>query len=192
VAGSRKFLKLIKDDKYEEALQVAKEQVINGAQVLDINMDEGMLDSVSCMTKFLNILSSEPDAAIVPICIDSSNFAVIEAGLKVLQGKCIANSISLKEGEADFLLKARRIKKYGAAVVVMAFDEQGQATEIERKFQICKRSYDLLVHTVGFNPNDIIFDPNILTIATGYDEHNSYAVNYIEATKLIKVSLLAL
>lgn len=187
VAGSRKFLKLIKDNKYDEALQIAKEQVANGAQVLDINMDEGMLDSVACMTKFLNLLSSEPDAAIVPICIDSSNFNVIEAGLKVLQGKCIANSISLKEGEADFIEKANRIKKYGAAVVVMAFDEKGQAVEIERKFEICRRSYDILVNVVGFNPNDIIFDPNILTIATGYEEHNTYAINFIEATKLIKV-----
>jgi 5-methyltetrahydrofolate--homocysteine methyltransferase len=189
VAGSRKFLRLIKEDKYDQALEVAKEQVENGAQVLDINFDEGMLDAVSCMTKFLNLLSSEPDVARVPICIDSSNFAVIEAGLKVLQGKCIANSISLKEGEADFLEKARIIKKYGAAVVVMAFDEEGQATETNRKFEICKRSYDLLVEKVGFNPSDIIFDANILTIATGYDEHNNYAVNFIEATKLIKQHL---
>jgi 5-methyltetrahydrofolate--homocysteine methyltransferase len=155
--------------------------------VLDINMDEGMLDSVACMTKFLNLLSSEPDAARLPICIDSSNFAVIEAGLKVLQGKCIANSISLKEGEEDFIKKAKLVKKYGAAVVVMAFDEQGQATDTASKFRICKRSYDILVHTVGFNPNDIIFDPNILTIATGYEEHNTYAIDFIEAVKLIKV-----
>jgi 5-methyltetrahydrofolate--homocysteine methyltransferase len=189
VAGSRKFLKLIKDNKYDEALQVAKEQAANGAQVLDINMDEGMLDSVACMTKFLNLLSSEPDAARLPICIDSSNFAVIEAGLKVLQGKCIANSISLKEGEADFIQKARLVKKYGAAVVVMAFDESGQATDTESKFRICKRSYDILVNQVGFNPTDIIFDPNILTIATGYDEHNVYAINFIEAVKLIKTRL---
>ena len=187
VAGSRKFLRLIKDNKYEDALQVAKEQVENGAQVLDINFDEGMLDAVSCMTKFLNLLSSEPDVARLPICIDSSNFKVVEAGLKVLQGKCIANSISLKEGESDFIEKATLIKKYGAAVVVMAFDETGQAADTQRKFDICKRSYDILVDKVGFNPSDIIFDPNILTIATGYDEHNDFAVNYIEATKLIKV-----
>ena len=191
VAGSRKFLRLIKDNKYDEALQVAKEQVENGAQILDINFDEGMLDSVACMTKFLNLLSSEPDAARVPICVDSSNFAVIEAGLKVLQGKCIANSISLKEGEKDFIEKAKIIKKYGAAVVVMAFDEQGQATDAQRKYEICKRSYDILVDKVGFNKNDIIFDTNILTIATGYDEHNEYAKNFIEAIKLIKVIKLA-
>ena len=190
VAGSRKFLRLIKEDKYEDALAIAKEQVENGAQVLDINMDEGMLESVSCITKFLNLLSSEPDVARVPICIDSSNFKVIEAGLKVLQGKCIANSISLKEGEEDFILKAKIIKKYGAAVVVMAFDEIGQATESDRKFEICKRSYDILVDKVGFNPSDIIFDPNILTIATGYDEHNTYAINFMEATKLIKVNFI--
>ena len=187
VAGSRKFLRLIKENKLDEALQVAKEQVENGAQVLDINMDEGMLDSVNSMTKFLNLLSSEPDVAKVPICIDSSNFAVIEAGLKVLQGKCIANSISLKEGEEDFIKKARLIRKFGAAVVVMAFDEVGQATDTQRKFEICKRSYETLVNKCGFNPADIIFDPNILTIATGYDEHNEYAINFIEATKLIKV-----
>ncbi len=189
VAGSRKFLRLIKEDKYEDALAVAKEQVENGAQVLDINMDEGMLESVACMTKFLNLLSSEPDVARVPICIDSSNFKVVEAGLKVLQGKCIANSISLKEGEQDFIEKAKIIKKYGAAVVVMAFDEIGQAAETERKFEICKRSYEILVNKVGFNPSDIIFDPNILTIATGYEEHNTYAINFMEATKLIKVRM---
>jgi 5-methyltetrahydrofolate--homocysteine methyltransferase len=189
VAGSKKFLRLIKEDKYEEALSIAKEQVENGAQIIDVNFDEGMLDSVECMTKFLYLLSSEPDVARVPICIDSSNFAVIEAGLKVLQGKCIANSISLKEGEKDFLDKARTIKKYGAAVVIMAFDEQGQAADTNRKYEICKRSYDLLVNVVGFNPADIIFDPNILTIATGYDEHNNYAIYYMEATKLIKENL---
>lgn len=187
VAGSRKFLKLIKEEKFDEALQVAKDQVENGAQILDINFDEGMLEGVPAMTKFLNLLSTEPEIARVPICIDSSNFDVVEAGLKVLQGKCIANSISLKEGEADFIAKARKLKKYGAAVVVMAFDELGQAAETARKFEICKRSYDILVDVVGFNPNDIIFDPNILTIATGYDEHSNYAVYFMEATKLIKV-----
>ena len=192
VAGSKKFLRLIKENKFDEALSVAKEQVENGAQVLDINFDEGMLDAVACMTKFLNLLSSEPDVARVPICIDSSNFSVIEAGLKVLQGKCIANSISLKEGEKDFIEKAKIVKKYGAAVVVMAFDELGQAADKQRKFDICKRSYDLLVNKVGFNPADIIFDPNILTIATGYDEHNDYAIAYMEATKMIKVSCFGL
>lgn len=189
VAGSRKFLRLIKEEKYDEALQVAKDQVENGAQILDINFDEGMLDGNYAMTKFLNLLSTEPEIARVPICIDSSNFSVLESGLKVLQGKCIANSISLKEGEVDFIEKARKLKKYGAAVVVMAFDETGQATETERKFEICKRSYDILVDTVGFNPNDIIFDPNILTIASGFEEHNNYAVYFIEATKLIKERL---
>jgi 5-methyltetrahydrofolate--homocysteine methyltransferase len=172
--------------------KVAKDQVENGAQILDMNFDEGMLDGVAAMTKFLNLVSTEPEIARVPICIDSSNFEVVEAGLKVLQGKCIANSISLKEGEKDFVEKARKLKKYGAAVVVMAFDEKGQAAETDRKFEICKRSYDLLVDVVGFNPNDIIFDPNILTIATGYDEHNNYAVYFMEATKLIKVGLLLL
>lgn len=189
VAGSKKFLRLIKENKFDEAVAIAKEQVENGAQVLDINMDEGMLDSVTSMTKFLNLITSEPDAARVPICVDSSNFAVLEAGLKVLQGKCIANSISLKEGEEDFIQKASIIKKYGAAVVVMAFDEHGQATGTQHKFDICKRSYNILVKKVGFNPNDIIFDPNILTIATGYEEHNDYAKNYIDAIHLIKENL---
>jgi 5-methyltetrahydrofolate--homocysteine methyltransferase len=189
VAGSKKFLNLIKQDKYEEALAVAKQQVENGAQILDINFDEGMLESVSCIVKFLNLLSMEPDIAKVPICVDSSNFAVVEAGLKIMQGKCIANSISLKEGEEDFIQKAKTIKKYGAAVVVMAFDEQGQATDVNQKFNICARSYHILVDIVGFDPLDIIFDPNILTVATGYDEHNSYAVNFIESIKLIKQKL---
>jgi 5-methyltetrahydrofolate--homocysteine methyltransferase len=162
VAGSKKFLRLIKENKYEEALQVAKEQVENGAQIIDVNFDEGMLDAASCITHFLYLLASEPDVARVPVCVDSSNFAVIEAGLKVLQGKCIANSISLKEGEADFLQKARIIKKYGAACVVMAFDELGQAADTQRKYEICARSYALLVEQVGFVPTDIIFDPNII------------------------------
>ncbi|KAK2150429.1 B-12 dependent methionine synthase [Paralvinella palmiformis] len=186
VAGSKKFCKLIKTENYEEALNVAKLQVENGAQVLDINMDEGMLDGPAAMTKFLNLISSEPDIAKVPLCIDSSNFAVIEAGLKCAQGKCIVNSISLKEGEKDFLSKARMVKNYGAAVVVMAFDEEGQAIDSERKVEICTRSYNLLVHTLGFNPTDIIFDPNILTIATGMEEHNTYGMAFIEATKKIK------
>jgi len=188
VAGSRQFLRLLKENKFDAALQVAKVQVESGAQVLDLNMDEGMIDGQAVMAKFVNLLASEPDIARVPLCIDSSNFAVIEAGLKCTQGKCIVNSISLKEGEEDFLAKARKVKKYGAAVVVMAFDEQGQATDIERKWAICKRSYDLLVNVVKFNPNDIIFDANILTIATGMEEHNDYAVNFIESIKRIKES----
>ncbi|XP_030124101.1 methionine synthase isoform X7 [Taeniopygia guttata] len=160
-----------------------------GAQILDINMDDGMLDGPTAMTKFCNLISSEPDIAKVPLCIDSSNFSVIEAGLKCCQGKCIVNSISLKEGEEDFLEKARKIKLYGAAVVVMAFDEVGQATETETKIAICSRAYHLLVGKVHFNPNDIIFDPNILTIGTGMEEHNLYAINFINATKTIKETL---
>ncbi|XP_057364717.1 methionine synthase-like [Daphnia carinata] len=186
VAGSRKFLRLIKDGKYDEALQIAKEQVENGAQILDINMDEGMLDGIAAMTRFLNLISSEPDISKVPLCIDSSNFKVIEAGLKCCQGKCIVNSISLKEGEADFMLKAKIVKKFGAAVVVMAFDELGQAADADRKVEICVRSFKLLVDKVGFNPNDIIFDPNILTIATGIEEHNTYGIDFIEACRRIK------
>uniref|UniRef100_A0A8B9MBW5 Methionine synthase n=1 Tax=Accipiter nisus TaxID=211598 RepID=A0A8B9MBW5_9AVES len=189
VAGSRKFAKLIMAGNYEEALSVAKLQVEMGAQVLDINMDDGMLDSPAAMTRFCNLISSEPDIAKVPLCIDSSNFSVIEAGLKCCQGKCIVNSISLKEGEEDFLEKARKIKLYGAAVVVMAFDEMGQATETETKIAICSRAYHLLVEKVHFNPNDIIFDPNILTIGTGMEEHNLYAMNFINATKTIKETL---
>nr|XP_056709313.1 methionine synthase [Euleptes europaea] len=189
VAGSRKFAKLIMTGNYEEALSVAKAQVEMGAQILDINMDDGMLDGPNAMTRFCNFIASEPDIAKVPLCIDSSNFLVIEAGLKCCQGKCIVNSISLKEGEDDFLAKARQIRKYGAAVVVMAFDEVGQATETEEKFLICRRAYHLLVTKVGFNPNDIIFDPNILTIGTGMEEHNMYAVNFINAAKTIKETL---
>ncbi|KAM5145176.1 methionine synthase isoform 2-T2 [Callospermophilus lateralis] len=189
VAGSRKFAKLIMAGNYEEALSIAKLQVEMGAQVLDINMDDGMLDGPSAMTRFCNLIASEPDIAKVPLCIDSSNFAVIEAGLKCCQGKCIVNSISLKEGEEDFLEKARKIKKFGAAVVIMAFDEEGQATETDVKISICTRAYHLLVRKLGFNPNDIIFDPNILTIGTGMEEHNLYAVNFIHATRVIKETL---
>ncbi|KAJ1663482.1 hypothetical protein IW140_001172 [Coemansia sp. RSA 1813] len=189
VAGSRKFARHIINDEYEEALAIARAQVENGGQVIDINMDEGMLDGIAAMTKFLNLISTEPDVAKVPLMVDSSNFAVVEAGLKCAQGKCIVNSISLKEGEADFLRKARLIKRYGAAVVVMAFDEIGQAAEREYKFRVCERSYRLLVDKVGFNPNDIIFDPNILTICTGMEEHNNYGVEFIEATADIKSKL---
>ncbi|XP_022408818.1 methionine synthase isoform X1 [Delphinapterus leucas] len=189
VAGSRKFAKLIMTGNYEEALSVAKMQVEMGAQVLDINMDDGMLDGPSAMTRFCNFIASEPDIAKVPLCIDSSNFAVIEAGLKCCQGKCIVNSISLKEGEDDFLEKARKIQKFGAAVVVMAFDEEGQATETDTKIRVCTRAYHLLLKKLAFNPNDIIFDPNILTIGTGMEEHNLYAVNFINATKVIKETL---
>ncbi|XP_055031711.2 methionine synthase [Misgurnus anguillicaudatus] len=189
VAGSRKFAKLIMAGNYEEALSIAKAQVEMGAQILDINMDDGMLDGPSAMTRFCNLIASEPDIAKVPLCIDSSNFAVIEAGLKCCQGKCIVNSISLKEGEEDFLQRAKLMRRHGAAVVVMAFDEEGQATEIDQKVKICSRAYHLLVNKVGFNPNDIIFDANILTIGTGMDEHNMYAINFMKATRIIKETL---
>ncbi|OLY84291.1 Methionine synthase [Smittium mucronatum] len=189
VAGSRKFANHVIKGEFEEALAIARAQVENGAQILDINMDEGMLDGKVAMTTFLNLLSTEPDVSKIPIMIDSSNFSVVEAGLKCVQGKCVVNSISLKEGEDEFIQKAKIIKRYGAAAVVMAFDEDGQAVTRERKFQICKRSYDILVNLVGFNPNDIIFDPNILTICTGMDEHANYAVEFIGAIKDIKENL---
>ncbi|KAJ1941743.1 hypothetical protein EC988_006679, partial [Linderina pennispora] len=189
VAGSRKFARHIINDEYEEALAIARAQVENGGQVIDVNMDEGMLDGVAAMTKFLNLISTEPDVAKVPLMVDSSNFAVVEAGLKCAQGKCIVNSISLKEGVDDFLKKARLIKRYGAAVVVMAFDEEGQAVTREHKFAVCERSYRLLVDKVGFNPQDIIFDPNILTICTGMEEHNNYGVEFIAATNDIHTRL---
>ncbi|XP_077342636.1 methionine synthase isoform X2 [Lithobates pipiens] len=189
VAGSRKFAKLIMAGNYEEALSIAKAQVEMGAQVLDINMDDGMLDGPRAMARFCNYIASEPDIAKVPLCIDSSNFEVIEAGLKCCQGKCIVNSISLKEGEEDFLAKAKKIKQFGAAVVIMAFDEVGQATDTESKVRICTRAYNLLVTKLNLNPNDIIFDPNILTIGTGMEEHDNYAIHFIEATKIIKATL---
>ncbi len=189
VTGSPKFAKLILAGAYEEAVAIARQQVENGAQVIDINMDEGMLDGAAAMTKFLNYIMTEPEIAKVPVMVDSSKWSVIEAGLKCIQGKGIVNSISLKEGEAKFLEAAKLVRRYGAAVVVMAFDEQGQADTLERKCEICKRSYDLLVDRVGFPPEDIIFDPNILTVATGLEEHNNYAVNFIEATRWIKANL---
>ncbi len=189
VTGSRKFARLIKEENYDEALSVARDQVEGGAQVLDVNMDEGMLDSEKAMTKFLNLLEAEPDIAKLPIMIDSSKWSVIEAGLKCLQGKGIVNSISLKEGEEIFKEHAKKILSYGAAVIVMAFDEKGQADTFERRIEICKRAYDILTREVGFPPQDIIFDPNILAIATGIPEHNNYAVDFIEATKWIKQNL---
>ncbi|MBK9285282.1 MAG: methionine synthase [Sphingobacteriaceae bacterium] len=189
VTGSKKFAKLIIDGKYEEALAVAKDQVEGGAQVIDINMDEGMLDAVSAMTTFLNLIASEPDIARVPIMIDSSKWHVIEAGLKCIQGKGIVNSISLKEGEAKFIEQANLIKKYGAAVIVMAFDEQGQADTYQRRIDICKRAYDILVQKVNFPPQDIIFDPNIFPVATGMDEHRLNALDFFNATKWIKENL---
>eukprot|EP00048_Salpingoeca_helianthica_P021694 m.13842 g.13842 ORF g.13842 m.13842 type:complete len:1244 (-) comp6297_c0_seq2:195-3926(-) len=186
VAGSRVFCKMIRDNTYDKALEVAKKQVENGAQVIDINMDDGMLDGVKAMGKFCRLIASEPDIAKIPLCIDSSKFEVIEAGLEATQGKCIVNSISLKEGEADFIAKARTIRRHGAAVVVMAFDEQGQATEVADKLRICKRSYDILVSpAVGMSPSDIIFDPNILTIGTGMTEHAKYGMYVLESLPLI-------
>jgi 5-methyltetrahydrofolate--homocysteine methyltransferase len=189
VAGSPKFAKLIKDGKYEEAVSIARQQVENGANVLDVCMDEGMIDGVTAMTRFLQVLASEPEVAKVPIMVDSSKWEVIEAGLKCLQGKGIVNSISLKEGESKFREHAATILKYGAAAVVMAFDEQGQAATYEDKIRICERAYKILVNEIGFPPEDIIFDPNILTVATGMEEHNNYAVDYINATRWIKANL---
>jgi len=189
VAGSPKFAKLIKDGKYEDAVSVARQQVENGANVLDICMDEGMIDGVTAMTRFLQLLGSEPEVAKVPFMVDSSKWEVIEAGLKCMQGKGIVNSISLKEGEEKFRQNAAKVLKYGAAVVVMAFDEQGQAATYKAKIRICERAYRILVDEVGFPPEDIIFDPNILTVATGMEEHNNYAVDYINATRWIKANL---
>jgi len=189
VAGSRMFLRLINEKKYDEALSIARKQVEDGAQIIDINMDDAMLEAKEEMTTFLNYIASEPEISRVPIMIDSSKWEVIEAGLKCVQGKCIVNSISLKEGEEEFLSKARKIRAYGAAVVVMAFDEKGQADSFERKTQICSRAYHLLVDKIGFPPQDIIFDPNVLAIATGIEEHNNYGVDFINATRWIKQNL---
>ena len=189
VTGSAKFKRLILDGLYDEALDVARAQVEDGAQVIDINMDEGMLDSETAMVTFLNLIASEPDISRVPIMVDSSKWNVIEAGLKCIQGKAIVNSISLKAGEEEFLAQARLCQNYGAAVVVMAFDEEGQADNLQRRKDICKRCYDLLVGELNFNPNDIIFDPNIFAVATGIEEHNNYAVEFIEATRYIKQEL---
>jgi 5-methyltetrahydrofolate--homocysteine methyltransferase len=186
VTGSAQFRKLIKEGRYEEAVVVARQQVENGAQIIDINMDEGLIDSEAAMTRFVNLISSEPDIARVPIMVDSSKWSVIEAGLRCMQGKGIVNSISMKEGEALFLEHARKVRQYGAAVVVMAFDEVGQADTKERKIEICSRAYELLVDEVNFPPEDIIFDPNIFAIATGIEEHNNYAVDFIEATRELK------
>ncbi len=189
VTGSKKFARLILEGKFGEALDVAAEQVRSGANIIDVNMDEAMLDSEAAMTKFLNLVAAEPEICRVPIMIDSSKWSVIEAGLKCVQGKAIVNSISLKEGEADFLEKAHKVKAYGAAAVVMAFDEEGQAESTERKFAICKRAYELLTQKVGFEPSDIIFDPNVFAVATGIEGHNRFAINLIEAIKLIKQHL---
>ena len=189
VTGSAKFRKLITDGDYPAALSVARQQVDAGAQVLDVNMDEGLLDSQAAMVTFLNLIAAEPDIARVPVMIDSSKWEVIEAGLKCVQGKAIVNSISMKEGEAKFIEQAKACQRYGAAVVVMAFDEVGQADTAERKISICTRAYRLLTEQIGFPAEDIIFDPNIFAVATGIDEHNNYAVDFIEACKAIKATL---
>ncbi len=189
VAGSRKFLRLIKEEKFDEALAIARDQVEGGAQIIDINMDDGLIDGKEAMVNFLNLIVSEPDISRVPIMIDSSKWEIIEAGLQVVQGKCVVNSISLKEGEEEFLLHAKKIKRYGAAVIVMAFDEVGQADNYDRRIEIAQRSYDLLVNKVNFPPEDIIFDLNIFPVATGMDEHRKNAIDFIEATRWVKENL---
>src|SRR5260221_4849776 len=186
VTGSKKFARLIRDDKYEEALSVARQQVESGAQILDVNMDDAFLEGVKAMTTFLNLLQAEPDIAKIAIMIDSSKFEIIEAGLKCVQGKCIVNSISMKEGEAKFIEQAFICRSYGASVIVMAFDEAGQADTKARKIEICHRAYKILTEQVGFDPQNIIFDPNIFAIATGMEEHNNYGVDFIESIKEIK------
>ena len=189
VAGSKKFLRLINEEKFDEALDVAREQVEGGAQIIDVNMDDGLIDGKQAMVKFLNLIASEPDISRVPVMIDSSKWEILEAGLQVVQGKCVVNSISLKEGEAEFIHHAKLIKRYGAAVIVMAFDEMGQADNYERRIEIAKRSYDILVNKVNFAPEDIIFDLNIFPVATGMDEHRKNAIDFIEATRWVRENL---
>src|ERR1700724_1853789 len=189
ITGSKKFARLIRENKYEEALVVARQQVENGAQILDVNMDDALLDGEKAMTHYLNLIQSEPDIAKIPIMIDSSKFSIIQAGLKCVQGKCIVNSISLKEGEEKFIEQAIICKSFGAAVVVMAFDEKGQADTRQRKVEICSRAYDILTKDAGFPPEDIIFDPNIFPVATGIEEHDNYGVDFIEAAREIRRKL---
>ena len=189
VTGSRKFLRLIKNEQFDEALEIARDQVLGGAQIIDVNMDEGMIDGAKAMTTFLNLIASEPEIARVPIMIDSSKWEIIEAGLKVVQGKSIVNSISLKEGEENFIFQAKTIKKYGAAVIVMAFDENGQADNFDRRIEICSRAYNLLLDQAGFKPEDIIFDPNVFPVATGMDEHRKNALDFFRATRWIRENL---
>ena len=189
VTGSRKFLQLIKNEQFEDALEIARDQVLGGAQIIDVNMDEGMIDGVKAMTTFLNLIASEPEISRVPIMIDSSKWEIIEAGLKVVQGKSIVNSISLKEGEENFIFQAKTIKKYGAAVIVMAFDENGQADNFDRRIEICSRAYNLLLDQAGFKPEDIIFDPNVFPVATGMDEHRKNALDFFHATRWIRENL---
>jgi len=189
VAGSKKFLRLIKEEKYAEALDIARNQVEGGAQILDVNMDDGLLDGKKAMVRFLNLIASEPDIARIPIMIDSSKWEILEAGLQVVQGKPVVNSISLKGGEEEFIKQAKAIKRYGAALIVMAFDEVGQADNYERRIEISKRSYDILVNQVGFPSEDIIFDINIFPMATGMDEHRRNAIDFIEATRWVRTNL---
>ena len=189
VTGSRKFLRLIKNEQFDEALEIARDQVLGGAQIIDVNMDEGMIDGAKAMTTFLNLIASEPDIARVPIMIDSSKWEIIEAGLKVVQGKSVVNSISLKEGEENFIFQAKTIKKYGAAVIVMAFDENGQADNFDRRIEICSRAYNLLLDQAGFEPEDIIFDPNVFPVATGMEEHRKNALDFFRATRWIRENL---
>jgi len=189
VAGSKKFLRLIKEEKYQEAIAIARHQVENGAQILDVNMDDGLLDGKECMVTFLNFIASEPDICKIPIMIDSSKWEIIEAGLQVVQGKSIVNSISLKEGEEQFLQQAKKIRRYGAAVIVMAFDEDGQAADTPRRIQIAERSYKLLTEQLNFPPEDIIIDLNIFPVATGMDEHTINAISFIESTKWVRDNL---
>ncbi len=186
VAGSRKFLRLIKEEKFDEALAIARHQVDGGAQILDVNMDDGLIDGKNSMVRFLNLIAAEPDICRIPLMIDSSKWDIIEAGLQVVQGKCVVNSISLKEGEENFIWQARQIKRYGAAIIVMAFDEVGQADNLERRIEIAKRSYKILVDQVQFPPEDIIFDLNIFPVATGMEEHKKNAIDFIEATRWVR------
>ena len=189
VAGSKKFLRLIKEGNYTEALDIARNQVEGGAQILDVNFDDGLLDGKFAMVKFLNLIASEPDISRIPIMIDSSKWEILEAGLQVVQGKCVVNSISLKEGEAEFISHAKTIKRYGAAVIVMAFDEDGQADNYDRRVEICTRSYQILTEIVKFPSEDIIFDLNIFPVATGMEEHRRNALDFIEATKWVRENL---
>ena len=189
VTGSRKFLRLIKEENFEEAIDVARDQVEGGAQIIDINMDEGMLDGEKAMVRFLHLIAAEPDISRVPVMIDSSKWDIIESGLKCIQGKGVVNSISLKEGEETFISQAKKIKLYGAAVIVMAFDEKGQADNYQRRIDICKRSYDILTQEVNFPPQDIIFDPNVFPVGTGMEEHRNNAVDFFKATRWIRENL---
>ena len=189
VAGSRKFLRLIKEEKFDEALDIARHQVDGGAQIIDVNFDDGLIDGKESMIRFLNLIAAEPDICRVPIMIDSSKWEIIEAGLQVVQGKCVVNSISLKEGEAKFIWEAKQIKRYGAAVIIMAFDEVGQADNYQRRIEIAERSYRILVDVVNFPSEDIIFDLNIFPVATGMDEHKRNAIDFIDATRWVRQNL---